>query len=78
MAQEKCCQQGLDQELGRTRYLETTKGRGETVERTRMQQRHKGLRPETPATRQNENKGPRQQMAPVYEEGEDNLEKEEK
>jgi hypothetical protein len=54
MAQEKCCQEGLCQEPGGTRNPETTEGRRETVERPGMQQWHKGLRPETAATRQNE------------------------
>jgi hypothetical protein len=39
-----------------------------------MQHWHKGQRPETSATRQNENKESRRHMAAIFEEGEDNLE----
>jgi hypothetical protein len=45
---------------------EMTKGQGETVERPRMQQWHKGPRPKTAATRQNWNKGPRRQTAAIH------------
>jgi hypothetical protein len=48
-----------------TRNPETAKGQGETVERPGMQQWHKGLRPETIATRQNENEVPRHKTAAV-------------
>jgi hypothetical protein len=57
MAQAKLRQEGLDQEPGRKRNPETTKGREETVERPGMQQRPKEHRPELAAT------GPRHKTA---------------
>jgi hypothetical protein len=48
------------------------KGWGETVERTGMQQWHKGPRPEIAATRQKWSEGPRWQMVTISEEEEDN------
>jgi hypothetical protein len=73
MAQEKCCQEGLDQEPGGIRNPEMTKGWGETVERPGIQHCHKELRPETAATRQNENKEHKWQTATIFDEGKDNL-----
>jgi hypothetical protein len=50
------------------------KKRRKTVERSEMQQWHKGPRTETAAMRQNENKVPMWQTAAIFEEGEDNHE----
>jgi hypothetical protein len=72
MGQGKYLQEGLDQEPGKTRNPETMKIQGKTVERSGMQQWHKGPRAETAATRQNEDKGPMQRMTTIFEEGEDN------
>jgi hypothetical protein len=43
----------------------------ETLDRLRMQQRHKGLRAKTEATRQQADKGPRRQPAAMSEKRED-------
>jgi hypothetical protein len=43
-----------------------------------MQQWHKAPKPETAATRRNENKEPTQQKAAISEEGEDNIERHQK
>jgi hypothetical protein len=51
MGQGKLSQEGLDQEPGRTRIQETTKGQKETAETSRMQQCPKERIPETAATR---------------------------
>jgi hypothetical protein len=75
MVQGKCRQEGLDQEPGKTRNPETTKIRGKTVERSGMQQWHKGPRAETAAMRQNEDKGPMRWTATIFEDGEDNHER---
>jgi hypothetical protein len=65
MAQGKLRQEGLDQEPGRPRNPEITKGREETVERSGIQRWLKG-KPETATTQRNRNKGPRHKTASAY------------
>jgi hypothetical protein len=68
-AQGRICQEKSDQDSGRPRNPETTKRQGKTVERPVVQQRHKEPRPETAATRQNENKESEHETAATTHEG---------
>jgi hypothetical protein len=72
MTQENCRQERCDQEPGGMWSPAKTERHEETVEVPGLQQWHKLPRPESAATRQPTNKGPRGQMATISDEGKDN------